>query len=101
MKRNALIAAAFAPAFIVGAAQAQQICEPRGDVIRHLADNYAEAPVAMGLSSNGGVVEILTNQEKTTWTILITMPDGKTCMIAAGESWEELNPVFAALGPKA
>ena len=43
----------------------------------------------MGLTSTGKVMELLTSSAGS-WTILVTMPGGPTCVIAAGESWEEL-----------
>ncbi len=68
-------------------AQAQTACASHAEVLNHLADNFAEAPVAMGLASNGGVIEVLSSADGSTWTILITMPNGQSCMVAAGESW--------------
>ena len=53
----------------------------------------------MGLTNKGAVVEVLTNQNGTTWTIIITMPNGVSCMVAAGEGWETIRQV--ATGPNA
>jgi hypothetical protein len=36
------------------------------------------------------VVEILTSGPGSTFTIIVTMPNGMTCMVAAGNSWENL-----------
>ncbi len=66
----------------------QNICTERSEVLGHLATKYSEAPVAMGLANNGGVIEVLSSD--TSWTIIITMPNGVSCMLAAGESWESL-----------
>ena len=44
----------------------------------------------MGLANNGGVIEVLRATDQATFTIIIPMPDGISCMIAAGESWESL-----------
>ncbi len=51
----------------------------------------------MGLANNGGVIEVLSSGSGNTWTIIITMPNGVTCLLAAGEGWESL-PLIAA-GP--
>jgi hypothetical protein len=67
-------------------------CAERGQALSHLSVKYSEAPVAMGLANNGGVVEVTVNETGTSWSILITMPNGKTCLIAAGEHWEKLQP---------
>ena len=73
--------------------QAQpRACTDRTAALDHLANKYAEAPVAMGLASNGGVLEVLSNDNGHTWTILLTMPSGMSCMLATGEDWERLNP---------
>ena len=74
----------------------------RPDGCRHLANKYSEAPVAVGMAENGGVIEVLTSTEGGTWTIIITMPDGTSCMVAAGEDWEQLPKIAAkAKGPGA
>lgn len=66
-------------------------CAERGKALDHLARKYGEAAVARGLASNGGLVELLTAADGETWSLLITLPDGVTCLIAAGESWERLK----------
>lgn len=73
-------------------------CSTRANVLSHLSSNYAEAPVAIGLAENGGVIELLTSGQGSTWTIIITMPDGTTCMLAAGEDWEQVSQSMAASG---
>jgi hypothetical protein len=60
-----------------------------------LSKNYQEEPVAMGLASSGGVVEVLTNDKGSSWSIIVTMPSGKTCLVASGEGWEALQPIVS------
>ncbi len=76
-------------------AKAQNICTARTEVQGHLDSKYSEAPVAMGLANNGGVIEVLSSGSGTTWTIIITMPNGVSCLLAAGESWESLPLITA------
>ena len=66
----------------------QAPCVQRADMLNGLDGYYTEAPSAMGLSNNGGVVEVLTSPEGKTWTIIVTLPNGTSCLIAAGENWE-------------
>lgn len=73
------------------------LCGPRGEFLRQLARNYGEAPVAAGLVSNGAVLEVLAS-ESGSWTIILTRADGKSCVVAAGSSWEEL--AVPAQGPE-
>jgi len=67
-------------------------CESREAVLEFLSSRYSEAPVAMGVSKDGGLVEILTSGPQATFTIIVTMPNGVTCMVAAGDGWESLAP---------
>jgi hypothetical protein len=53
-----------------------------------LSEKYAEVPVALGVANNGGVMEVLSSPNGTTWTIVLTMPNGQSCMIAAGDDWQ-------------
>ncbi len=78
-------------------AQAQMVCGQHTDVISKLKNNYEEQPVGMGLSTDGGLIEIYSS-ENGTWTILITRPSGVACLVAAGDSWEELKSAVPALG---
>jgi len=66
------------------------VCDKRKDVMSHLARKYSELPVALGVANNGGLVELLTTEKGTTWTLIITLPNGLTCLLAAGESWESM-----------
>lgn len=93
-----VVAAAFATlASLPATAQQQQLaCAKRTDVLKHLSAKYTEAPVALGLANNGGVLEVLSSKTGTSWTIIITMPNGPTCMVAAGESWQKIPHVAAA-----
>jgi len=75
------------------AQSAQTNCTDRTSALSHLSKAYKEQPVAMGLASSGGIVEVLTNGEGTTWSIIVTMPSGVTCLVASGEGWEALQPV--------
>ena len=83
-----------------GAVAQQPLCTERSEVVNQLSSQYSEAPVAMGIANNGGVVEILSSQSGTSWTIILTMPNGVTYMIAAGENWE-LLPHLSKVDPPA
>jgi hypothetical protein len=80
-------------------AAAQAVCGEREKFIDHLSNSYAEAPVAIGLASNGNVLEVLKSDKAGTWTIIVTRPNGMSCVVASGEAWEELPKL--ALGPAA
>ncbi len=78
---------------------AQVVCSERGKFLERLSKGYEEGPVAMGLAANGSVLEVLASN-KGLWTIIVTDPVGKSCVVASGEAWESL-PILATGGPSA
>lgn len=96
-----LLGLALGPATTLGAfeATAQTACSPRSDVVGHLAKKYGEAPVALGVTNKGGLVEVLTTGDGDTWTIIISMPNGTSCLVAAGEGWRNKEYDNAKLAP--
>jgi hypothetical protein len=84
-----------APALLVAAGPADaagRICGERATIVRSLEQRHHERPRALGLSADGGVVEVLVSP-KGGWTILLTYPDRPTCIIAIGEAWQALAVV--------
>lgn len=79
-------------------AQAQSNCGSRASIIKMLAQKYKEAPKFIAIAGQKYLIEIFISKAGT-WTILITEPEGKTCVIAAGDSWEALPPVTIIEGP--
>ena len=87
------------PASTGGAESADEAnCGHRNIVLDYLSSKYSEKPIAMGIAANGGLIEVLTSKEGTTFTIIVTMPEGDTCMVAAGEAWE--NVPAASIHPR-
>jgi hypothetical protein len=73
-------------------ASAQSSCGPREQLVKLLADQYRENPVGIGLAQPGRVLEVFASSAGT-WTMVMTMPDGKACLIAAGDNWEMVTKV--------
>ena len=90
---------------IVTSASAQTIAAPQGNdrkvVLELLAKKYSEAPVAVGVANNGGLVEILSTTDGGTWSIIITSPKGLSCLVAAGEGWRVFEQDPYAHDPEA
>ena len=70
-----------------------QNCTQREDALEQLATRYAESPIFEGVAANGGVVEVLSSKSGETWTILMTLPNGVSCFMAAGENWDKPDAV--------
>ncbi len=78
---------AVALVLLSSAAMAQVPCGQRDKVVESFAVNFKEAPIATGVSSNGRLIDVLSTQDGDTWTLIITSPDGNSCMIASGQGW--------------
>ncbi len=72
-------------------AMAQPQCDQRDSVLQVLEQKYKEAPVALGVTHNGGLVEVLSTGNGTTWSIIVTTPEGMSCLVAAGEGWRAMQ----------
>lgn len=71
------------------AASAQQAsCAKRDMIVERLASKYGEQRQSAGLNQNNGMVEVFASDETGTWTILVTMPNGISCLMAAGKAWQ-------------
>ena len=66
------------------------MCGDRDQILAQLEHMHDEKPKALGLSADGGVVEVLVSPEGG-WTILVTYPDRPTCVVAVGQAWEALQ----------
>ncbi len=66
-------------------------CQPHSEALAHFARNYKELPKAAGLTDAGNLIEVLSTSNGSTWSIIITTPNGTSCLVAAGESWQELR----------
>jgi len=80
------------------AAYAEPSCGPRATVIAHLSENFGESRQTIGMADGGNVIEVFASIETGSWTITVTMPNGMTCLVAAGRAFELLVEAPAPAG---
>lgn len=86
----AILGLAGALLFDAGPAGAQQVCTTHEAATKQLGDRYGETVVGRGLSKTGTrMVEVFVS-EKGTWTVVISEPNGRSCVLASGESWQQV-----------
>ena len=99
--RACLHAAAFASAllaaFAAGPALATALpiprCTARADMVAYLAKTYGEHPVAIGLTSNGVLMEVLAHPDGRSWSLISTALQGGvrvSCLQLAGEAFRTI-----------
>jgi hypothetical protein len=71
---------------------AQPVCMERAEMLKQLGRNFQERPTAVGMANNGGIIEVLTERRGRTWTVILSMPNGFSCVVAAGHAWVNIAP---------
>jgi hypothetical protein len=72
--------------------QEQEACAPRDQIVQKLASDFREQQQAVGMVNDDAVLEVFVSG-KGTWTIIATGTDGNSCVISAGEDWDDANVV--------
>ena len=75
-------------------AQQQMPCAERSALLGQLQEKFKESAQGVGMTGNGAVMELMTS-EGGSWSLVVTMPNGKSCLIATGSGWEQV-PVKVA-----
>jgi hypothetical protein len=76
-------------------------CAPRDMVIKRLAEKYGESRQSIGMGQQGMVMETFASGETGSWTITVTSPNGMTCLVASGQSFEALAEALPKNGDDA
>ncbi len=84
-----MAAIVIAAMWFAAAAQAQTVCGKRADMVDQAAEKYGEIRRGGGLVGAQAIIELYVSEETGTWTIFQTTPNGLTCLMAAGESWQD------------
>lgn len=88
-------------ASIACAAGAQTMpCAPRERVLGFVIDERGEARLAVAQAARGATIELYAG-DSGTWTILLHLPDGRTCLMANGQGFEATAGLQPARGQPA
>ena len=66
-------------------------CSRRSEIMALLADKYQEAPIGSGVTNSGALIEVYARADGGTWSIVVTYPNGQSCLLAAGEGWRSFT----------
>ncbi len=86
-RRVTLVAVAVVMAFLPLQAEAQIGCGMRDVIVARLDQLFHEHRIGYGLVGQVAVVELYVSTAGT-WTVLMTDVSGRTCIVGAGEGWE-------------
>ena len=74
-------------------ATAQQ-CNFRARIVAALAKNFQEVPVWVGFRGDRSL-EIFSAANGQSWSLVISNPNGTSCLIVGGDSWRDVPRVPA------
>lgn len=93
MKAIALIAALCA----APAAAQEYPCMQRGDLQVLLEGTFGEVSVGHGYDPRGGIIEIWVSASGT-WSLLVSTPDGRSCVLASGTDYVFVEQPWPPMG---
>ena len=68
---------------------AAPVCGERSEIFGQLESRHGETPHAIAITGDGKLIEVLVSPTGD-WSLLMTHPRGPTCVIAVGDSWENI-----------
>lgn len=91
--RNTMVTGAMLALMWTGTAKADgALCHPRATIVAGLSTGkYDEAQRGFGMTSDGQLLEFWRSDDGATWTILITRPNGVSCVVSAGTLWDDVG----------
>lgn len=76
---------------------AQATCLPREHMVDSLSSRFSETLAGGGLQTEHRLIEIWRSADSGSFTILMTRPDGISCVLAAGDNWHDSAPMPAGV----
>ncbi|MCL4675362.1 MAG: hypothetical protein KJZ59_04895 [Pararhodobacter sp.] len=72
-------------------------CAARERVLQHVIDQRGERRLATGEAANGATIDLFA-AESGTWTLVLNLPDGRSCLLANGQRFEATEGLQPARG---
>jgi hypothetical protein len=92
-RTSALIACALGLTVASGAgAQSMDACGDWKQITEHLEKEYGEVIVGLGLDNSGRMILEVYASPSGTWTVLVTVAGGPSCIRATGQGWQSAAP---------
>lgn len=66
-------------------------CTNRTEMVEKLNERFGESRQSIGLTPGGQALELFAHPETGTWTILLSLPNGTSCMMASGHAYQAIK----------
>ena len=61
------------------------------EISQLLFHQHNERRTELGVTNGNAVMQLFTSA-KGSWTLVLTLPGGPSCIVGAGENWQRLKP---------
>jgi hypothetical protein len=85
-------------ALVATRSEARVACNTRDQVVKALGEQFDEVPVANGVTQGGQLMEVFASTQGT-WTLILSLPTGQSCLVANGDEWDNSTGDAATRGP--
>jgi hypothetical protein len=93
MRTFLIVSGLVLPAGIITPANAAALdCGPRDVLTTKLQADFSELPSGLGVTSAGTLIELWKAEDGETWTLMVSLPDGNSCIVASGNDWIPMTP---------
>ena len=79
--------------FTVAAAASVYPCEPREAMVETLR-GAGERVTGVGVVTERMTLELFTNEDRTSFSLVYTTADGMSCLVVTGTDWQEILDAF-------
>ena len=93
MLHRVLLSATLLALILISTGAKASVCMQHKTLTGYLSEKFKEEPKAVGLVEQQHLMEVFVSA-KGTWTIVMTSTEGISCIIAAGDTWEEVKLAF-------
>ena len=75
---------------LTGQASAQRVCATHETATAQLEKQFNERVAGRGLANRGKAMVELFISEKGSWTVVVSDPNGRSCVLATGDNWQQV-----------
>ena len=68
-------------------AYAQSACGGYDQIVEQIHNRYGETLQSGGMTSSGDMLQVFSNDQSGSWTIIITNPNGLACVVSVGDAY--------------
>ena len=73
------------------AQQTPPSCMPTPQMYQQMIERYGESRSAVGINSDGAMIEFWGNDDVGSWTVIGTGPGGISCILSYGDGFERFE----------